>query len=171
MKRTIVLTALFICVFFSLVFAGDVIKGPLPEKLPSPEKCAACHNVPQISNELSQSGHKDLKCFDCHIPGAIQRAKYESKDCSFKRLGYHDKEGNWMEVKANEVCLRCHEPMGIKNTTEKCWSCHMPEGGVDEIVILKDKTKPRTPDNIRETKKLPHRSHAFKIHIKSGTEK
>ena len=40
-----------------------------------------------------------------------------------------------------------------------------------EIVILKDKTKPQTPDNIRETKKLPHKSHTFKIHIKSGTEK
>lgn len=171
MKKVVMLTLLFICVSFSLVFAGDVIKGPLPEKLPSPEKCAACHNVPQISNELSQSGHRDLKCFDCHIPGAIQRVKYESKDCSFRRLGYHDKDGNWMEVTGNEGCLRCHEAMGVKNTNEKCWSCHMPETGVDELVILKDKTKPQTPDNIRETKKLPHRLHFLKVHSRSGAEK
>lgn len=171
MKKTIGLTILFVCVAFSLCFANETIKGPLPEKLPPPEKCAACHNIPQMSNELSQSGHKDLKCFDCHLPGAIQRAKYESKDCSFKRLGYHDKEGNWVEVKENEACLRCHKSKGIKNTSEKCWSCHMPEAGVDEVVILKDKTKPRTPDNIRETKKLPHKSHIFKTHDISVKEK
>ncbi|MFZ6016295.1 MAG: hypothetical protein ACOYU0_01515 [Nitrospirota bacterium] len=101
----------------------------------------------------------------------VQRIKYESKDCSFYRLGYHDKDGNWIEVKGNEGCLRCHEPMGIKNTTEKCWSCHMPESGFDEIIILKDKTKPRTPDSIREIKKLQHKSHIFKIHLKEGIER
>ncbi|MEW6418020.1 MAG: hypothetical protein AB1480_07850 [Nitrospirota bacterium] len=171
MKKTIAFTLLFICVSFSLCFAGDVIKGPLPEKLPPPEKCSACHNVPQQIKELSQSAHKDLKCLDCHIPGGVQKIKYELKDCDFRRLGYHEKEGNWIEVGGNEGCLRCHEAMGIKNTNEKCWSCHMPEAGIDEIIILKDKTKPITPDNIRETKKLSHRSHAFKIHTKGGMEK
>jgi len=171
MKTIIVFTALFVGVCFSPVFAGEVIKGPLPETLSPPEKCSACHNIPQQIKELSRSAHKDLKCLDCHLPGAVQRVKYESKDCGFSRLGYHDKDGNWMEVTGNEGCLRCHEAMGIKNTNEKCWSCHMPEMGLDELIILKDKTKPQTPENIRETKKLAHRSHTFKVHIKSGTEK
>lgn len=166
MKKIIGIMALFICIAFCPCFADDVIKGPLPEKLPPPEKCSACHNAPQQIKELSQSSHKEMKCLDCHLPGAVQRVKYESKDCSFKRLGYHDKDGNWIEVGGNEGCLRCHEAMGIKNTTEKCWSCHMPESGIDEIIILKDKTQPVTPDNIRETKKLSHRSHLFKIHLK-----
>jgi nitrate/TMAO reductase-like tetraheme cytochrome c subunit len=171
MKKIIGFMTLFIFIAFCPCFAGDVIKGLLPEKLPTPEKCSACHNIPQQIKELSQSAHKDMKCFDCHLPGAVQRVKYESKDCSFKRLGYHDKDGNWIEVGGNEGCLRCHEAMGIKNTNEKCWSCHMPEAGVDEIIILKDKIQPVTPDNIRETKKLPHRSHTFKIHPKGGIEK
>jgi hypothetical protein len=33
MKKTIVFTALFICTTFGPVFAGEVIKGFLPEKL------------------------------------------------------------------------------------------------------------------------------------------
>ncbi|MEW6214832.1 MAG: hypothetical protein AB1478_06455 [Nitrospirota bacterium] len=171
MKKVIVLTALYICICFCLVYASEIIKGPLPEKFPPPEKCSACHNVPQTSKELSQSAHKDLKCLDCHLPGVVQRIKYESKDCGFYRLGYHDKEGNWLEVTKNEGCLRCHAAKGIKDTTEKCSACHMPEAGIDEIVILKDKTKPRIPDNIRETKKLSHKSHIFKIHLRSGIEK
>jgi nitrate/TMAO reductase-like tetraheme cytochrome c subunit len=167
MKKTIVFITFFISIAFGLVLASEVIKGPLPEKFPPPGKCSDCHNIPQQLNELSQSAHKDLKCLDCHLPEMVQKMKYESKACNFYRLGYHDKDGNWVEVTGNEGCLRCHEAMGIKNTTEKCWSCHMPEAGVDEVVILKEKMKPRTPDNIREIKKLPHKSHIFKIHLKS----
>lgn len=164
MKKTMVFTILFTCVAFCLVYASHIIKGPLLEKLPPPEKCSACHNVPQTYKELLQSAHKDLKCFDCHIPGAIQRIKYESKDCSFYRLGYHDKDGNWVEAIGNEVCLRCHAAKGIKNIDEKCWLCHMTQDGVDKIVIVKDKKAPLTPDNIREINEVPHKSHIFKYH-------
>lgn len=164
MKKTMLFTILFICVAFCLVYASDVIKGPLPEKFPAPEKCSECHDIPQ-TKEILQSAHKDLKCLDCHLPGGVQKVRYESKDCSFYRLGYHDKDGNWIEVTGNEVCLRCHAAMGIKNATEKCWSCHMSQDGVDKIRILKDKKAPPTPDNIREIKEVPHKSHIFKIHL------
>lgn len=164
MKKAMVFTILFVCVAFCSVFASDVIKGPLPEKFPPPEKCSACHDIPQTYKELSQSGHNGLKCFDCHLPGVVQRIKYESKDCSFYRLGYHDKDGNWVEVIGNEVCLRCHAAKGIKNIAEKCWSCHMTQDGVDNIRIVKDKKAPPTPDNIREIKGVLHKSHAFKYH-------
>ncbi|MEW6328420.1 MAG: NapC/NirT family cytochrome c [Thermodesulfobacteriota bacterium] len=170
MKKTMVFTALFICVTFGPVFAGEVIKGPLPEKLAAPEKCTACHKIPQIYSELSKSAHSGLKCLDCHLPGAVQRTKYESKDCSFSRLGYHEKDGNWVEVRGNEVCLRCHAATGIKNTDEKCWSCHMAQEGMDKIQILKDKTKPATPDNIREIKEVPHKSHTFRQHVTGEKE-
>lgn len=112
-----------------------------------------------------KSARSDLKCLDCHLPGAVQRTKYESKDCSFYCLGYHEKNGNWVEFEGNEVCLRCHAATGIKNTDEKCWSCHMTREGADKIYILKDKTAPATPDNIREIKEVPHKSHAFKQHL------
>ncbi len=170
MKKIMLLTTLFICVVFGLVYADDVIKGPLPEKFPPPEKCSACHDVPQTYKELLKSAHKELRCLDCHVPGAVQRLKYESKDCSFYRLGYHEKDGNWIEAVRNEVCLRCHAAKGIKNPAEKCWSCHMSQDGVDKIRILKDKKVPPTPDNIREIKEVPHRSHTFKKHIRNGIE-
>lgn len=170
MKKTVLFTILFICVAFSLVYASDVIKGPLPETFPPPEKCAACHNIPQVYEEQLKSAHKDLKCFDCHLPGAVQSTKYKSKDISFYRLGYHDKDGNWVEFTGNEVCLRCHAARGIKNTTERCWSCHMPQDGVLKLRILKDKKAPPTPDNIREIKELPHKSHVFKNHLRVGTK-
>jgi hypothetical protein len=96
MKKTIGFTTLFICIAFCLVFASDVIKGPLPEKFPPPEKCSECHNVPQTYNKLLQSSHKGLKCLHCHLPGLVQRIKYESKDCSFYRLGYDDKDGKML---------------------------------------------------------------------------
>lgn len=170
MKKIMLLTTLFICVIFGLVYADDVIKGPLPEKFPPPEKCSACHNISQTCKELLQSAHKELKCLDCHVPGAVQRVKYESKDCSFYRLGYHEKDGNWIEAAGNELCLRCHAAKGIKNTAEKCWSCHMSSNGIDNIRILKDKKAPPTPDNIREVKEVPHKAHTFKRHLRNGIE-
>lgn len=139
------------------------IKGPQPEKFPPPQKCANCHNVLQVYEELSAGPHKELKCLDCHIPGKVQRAKYESKDCGFARLGYYEQAGNWIEcADGNLVCLRCHE--GISNSGEQCWSCHMGENGMDEIVILKNKEAPRTPENIRETERVIHRNHTLKHH-------
>lgn len=170
MKKTMVFAALLICVAFCLVYASDTIKGHLPEKFPPSEKCSACHDINQTYKELSQSAHNDLNCLDCHLPGAVQRIKYESKDCGFHRLGYHDKDGQWVEVVGNEVCLRCHAAEGIKNTAEKCWSCHMTQAGVDNIRILKDKKAPPTPDNIREIKEVPHRSHIFMYHFRSGSK-
>lgn len=145
-------------------FAEDTIKGPLPEKFPGPEKCAACHQIKQTHIELKQSPHANLKCLDCHIPGAVQRKKYESKDIAFEKLGYHRQTGHWIETKGNDVCLRCHAEKGISDTKNKCWSCHMPENGVDKLVIVKDKKSPPVQDNIREIKKLPHKSHKFKVH-------
>ena len=141
------------------------IKGPQPEKFPPPEKCANCHNVPLIYEELFQSAHKELKCLDCHIPGKVQLEKYAMKDCSFSRLGYHEKDGNWIEcVDSNKVCLRCHK--AVSNTEAECSSCHMTESGTDEIVIVKDKKAPMTPENIRATKEVTHRKHTLKRHGK-----
>lgn len=163
----------FLLVLFTLgitasgmAFAGG-IKGPQPESLAPGEKCAACHNVGQIYQELLQGRHRGLECLDCHLPGAVQRAKYESKDCSFSRLGYHDREGTWIEcVDGNLACLRCHKELGINNSKEKCWSCHMQVKGTDTIVIVKDKKAPLTPENIRDTKRKPHLNHAFSYHGK-----
>ena len=166
MKKIMLITALLICTGFGLVFADNVIKGPVPGKYPPSEKCSACHNIQQTYKEVSHSGHKDLKCFDCHLPGSVQKGKYERKDRSFYRLGYHKQNGKWEETTGNNVCLRCHKDKGITNTSEKCWSCHMPEDGIDEFVLVKDKKLPPTGDNIREIKKLPHKSHMFKIHLK-----
>lgn len=163
-------TVLLVCVGFCPAYASNVLKGPLPEKLPPSEKCSGCHNVSQIHEEVLQSVHKELKCVDCHLPGCVQKAKYESKDCSFYRSGYHDKDGNWVEATGNEACLRCHKANGISDTGEKCWSCHMPQDGVDKLVIVKDKKMPPTGDNIREIKNLPHKSHIFKVHFKGKSK-
>jgi len=164
MKKISIFLTLFLCIAYWMVYADDAIKGPLPEKLPPPEKCSACHDVPQTLKELSISAHKNLKCLECHIPGGVQKIKYEIKDCGFFRLGYHEKDGNWIETKESEVCLRCHTDKEKKNIVEKCWSCHMPQNGVDKIRILKNKNEPPTPDNIREVKEIPHRSHTFTYH-------
>lgn len=169
-KRHLVWACSFLVVFAlcttcATSYTVGNIKGPEPEKFPPPEKCAKCHNVPQVYEELSKGPHKELKCLDCHIPGKVQLTKYDSKDCSFSRLGYHEKEGNWIEcADGNQVCLHCHE--AVSDTTEKCWSCHMHESGTDEIIILKNKKAPRTPENIRETKKVAHKDHTFKRHGK-----
>jgi len=42
----------------------------------------------------------------------------------------------------------------------------MPEGGIDNLVIVKDKKSSPKGDNIKKLKKLIHRSHSFKIHVK-----
>jgi hypothetical protein len=94
--------------------AGEKIKGPLPEKFPPPEKCATCHDITRTYEELLRSRHSELKCLDCHVPGKVQRAKYESKDCSFSRLGYHDKEGEWIE---------CTDGSPKNNLAKKSWQC------------------------------------------------
>jgi hypothetical protein len=167
MKKSVLFTfLLIICAGCQTVYSGHTIKGPLPETFPGPEKCAACHKISQTSEELKQSGHEDLQCLDCHIPGVVQKEKYKSKNISFERLGYHKQKGNWVEAKENEVCLRCHAENGIEDTKDKCWSCHMSESGSDNLVFVKDKRLPPNGDNIKSIKKLPHKSHNFKVHSK-----
>jgi nitrate/TMAO reductase-like tetraheme cytochrome c subunit len=158
------LTALIVCITAGFVLADSVIKGPQPDELPSPDKCGACHMNQATYNELTQSSHQDLICFDCHLPGAVQQSKYERTDRSFCRLGYHIEADKWHEALGNDVCLRCHEGQMTGETSDKCWACHMPVTGVDELVFLKDKKQPPIEDNIREVKKLPHRSHLFRFH-------
>jgi len=53
MKKISIFLTLFLCIAYWMVYADDAIKGPLPEKLPPPEKCSACHDVPQTLKELS----------------------------------------------------------------------------------------------------------------------
>lgn len=172
MKKIVVtLTAIIVCTFFHTVSADDIIKGPMPEKFPEPEKCAGCHKIKDTNIEIQASPHKDMKCLDCHIPGAVQRKKYESKDIAFEKLGYHQQEGKWIETKGNAVCLRCHAENGIQDTKETCWSCHMPKDGMDELYIVKDKKKPVSGDNIREIKTIPHKSHRFIIHGMTKSKK
>jgi nitrate/TMAO reductase-like tetraheme cytochrome c subunit len=145
-------------------YADNVIKGALPEKLPPKEKCADCHDINHIYKELTESKHKELKCFDCHVPGRVQTLQYSEKEISFYRLGYHQTEGNWLEASGNGACLRCHGDEKRKAMSGECWSCHMNKSGEDSVIIVKDKQKPRTPDNIKEIKKYPHMSHNFKMH-------
>ena len=164
MKGIIFLTGLIVCISSGFVLADNIITGSKPDELPSPDQCGTCHMNPGTYDELTQSSHQDLSCFDCHLPGAVQKSKYERKDCSFNRLGYHIKDGKWYEASANEVCLRCHEGQMTGNASDKCWSCHMPVTGVDELIFLKDKKQPPSEDNIREVKKMPHRSHSFRVH-------
>lgn len=165
MKRVVVLAILFLlCVGSGTIFADEIIKGPLPEKFPGPEKCASCHKIKETNAEVKNSPHNELKCLDCHIPGAVLRKKYESKDIGFEKLGYHQQDGKWIETKGNAACLRCHAEKGIKDTKETCWSCHMPQDGMDELYIVKDKKKPVAGDNIREVKSIPHKSHSFAMH-------
>lgn len=167
MKRFVVLEMLImLCLLSMNASAAETIKGPTPEKFPEPGKCAGCHQIDRTNTELKQSGHSDLKCLDCHIPGAVLRKKYQSEKIAFEMLGYHQQGGNWVESQGNEVCLRCHSEDGIKDTKEKCWSCHMQKSGVDKLVIVKDKKLPPEKDNIREVKELPHRSHKFSMHHK-----
>lgn len=171
MKHLFSLTVLIVCITTGLVLADNVIKGPKPDGLPSPDQCGACHMNQGTYDELSQSSHQDLSCFDCHLPGAVQKLKYDRPDRSFCRLGYYIEADTWYEASANEVCLRCHEGQMTGETSDKCWSCHMPVVGVDELVFLKDKEQPLSEDNIREVKKLPHRSHLFRYHpAKAMTE-
>lgn len=171
MRKVVSLVLLFSAFFCGLVLAAEMIKGPLPEKVPPPEKCAGCHDIQKTYQELLLSSHKDLQCSECHIPGSIQKGKYERKELSFQRLGYHEKDGMWAEVPGNQVCLRCHESNGIKDTKQSCWACHMPEIGKDKVVFVKDKALPPTGENIGEVKEMDHKSHAFKMHPGAKAEK
>lgn len=152
-----------ICSFFisiNCAFGGNFISSKLPvEKLPNPENCAsACHNVGNIYDEFSSSAHKDLECFDCHLPSKVQEVKYNNKeDRGFFRLGYHKQDQTWEETPGNEACQRCHVDQGMAGTNQECWTCHMPENGKDKILF------PAQGIN-KDTKILPHRSHTFKAH-------
>lgn len=160
---------LTLSLFFVLIVAGwtsaeNIIHGDPPEKCPSPEKCASCHVNDRFFNEMRASAHGELTCFDCHLPGVVQKNKYERTDRGFNRLGYYMEDGNWRETEGNDVCLRCHSDKNTKDEGRSCWSCHMPENGEDAIVFQKVKTEPPKGDNIREIKKMPHRSHLFRYH-------
>lgn len=144
--------------------AETIIHGDPPEKCPTPEKCAQCHIEDRFYNEMSASAHADLSCFDCHLPGVVQKNKYEREDRSFRRLGYHIEGDKWHEAMGNDVCLRCHTNENPENVSQSCWSCHMPITGESNIVFQKVKAEPPEGDNIREIKKMPHRSHLFRYH-------
>lgn len=164
MKRVLLLTAIIVFISVCLVFAQNIIKGPGPDECPTSDKCGNCHTNYNTYNELIQSSHKDLSCFDCHLPGTVQKSNYETHDRSFNRLGYYIKDHEWHESVGNDVCLHCHDNQMVKNISGNCWSCHMPIRGVDKIVLMKDKTKPMSEDNIRDVKEMPHRSHLFTFH-------
>ncbi len=167
MKRIILYVIFLLCISFNWVFGGNNIKSNFPvNNLPPPERCASCHKTENIYNEFSSSVHKDMKCFDCHLPAKIQKEKYSRKDRGFYRLGYHKQKQDWDEFVGNEACVRCHDNNVMADSEKKCWSCHMPEKGNDRIFILKNPMKPFGKDNIREVKTIPHRSHNFKVHPK-----
>ncbi|MFW9825944.1 MAG: hypothetical protein ACFFE4_23595 [Candidatus Thorarchaeota archaeon] len=148
-----------------VIFSGDIINCKMDvNKLPSSENCASCHNIKKIYAEFSDSTHKDLECFDCHLISVVQKEKYNEKERGFFRLGYHKQNHEWVETIGNEACLRCHNNYVMDDSKMKCWSCHMPEYGEDNIVIIEDLNKPPTQDNIKKLKTLPHRSHRFKAH-------
>ncbi|MFO7964009.1 MAG: hypothetical protein R6U50_08830 [Desulfobacterales bacterium] len=161
----IVVTAIVFTLTNGVSGEQNTIFGPGPDQCPAPDKCGACHINQRAYDELTQSVHADLSCFDCHLPGLVQKTKYERKDRSFNRLGYHIEEEKWHESMGNDICLRCHDNRVPESASEKqCWTCHMPVTGVDEIVFVKDKKEPPTEENIREIKKMPHRSHYFEFH-------
>jgi hypothetical protein len=64
--------------------------------LPSPDQCGACHINQGTYDEISQSSHQDLSCFDCHLPGAVQKLEYDRPARSFCRLGYHIEADTWL---------------------------------------------------------------------------
>jgi nitrate/TMAO reductase-like tetraheme cytochrome c subunit len=166
MKRIFLYVILIIFISLNLAFGGNIIKSNFPvSKLPPPERCASCHKIEKIYNEFSSSVHKDLSCFECHLPGKVQKEKYNRKERGFFRLGYHKNNDEWIEGIGNEACQRCHVNNGMDDTDKKCWSCHMPENGKDNIFILKDPMKPLIQDNIKEIKIFPHKSHTFIMHI------
>jgi len=164
MKRIFILTVLICCITAGIVLAENIIKGPGPDECPTSDKCGSCHANNNIYDELIQSSHQDLSCFDCHLPGTVQKSKYETQERSFNRLGYYIKDDEWHEAVGNDVCLQCHDNQMVEIISDNCWSCHMPITGVDKIVMLKDKTQPMSEDNIREVKEMPHRSHMFTFH-------
>ena len=149
--------------FVSADSSSDIIHGPGPDKCPKSHQCSTCH-VNDIFSELENSAHSDLSCFDCHIPGVVQSTKYERAERSFYHLGYHIDGDQWQEVNGNGVCLRCHEERASQTMSKTCWECHMAVDGTDEIVFPKVKGEPPVGDNIRAIKKVPHRSHYFKVH-------
>lgn len=48
---------------------------------------------------------------------------------------------------------------------------HMPQEGVDKIIMVKDRALPPTPDNTKEAKEVPHKVHAFRYHLKGEIKK
>jgi len=162
--KKIIFAVFIMFISFNWAFGGNIIISKLPpvSKLPSPKNCAsACHQVGNIYDEFSSSAHKDLECFDCHLPSKVQKMKYSKEERGFFRLGYHKQDQTWEETSGNEACQRCHVDEGMAGTSQKCWTCHMPENGKDNIVFpTQDNTK-----EVKEAKILPHKSHTFKVHI------
>lgn len=171
MKRIffIALTAMFFG--FSPVLADNVLNGPEPDTFPATENCAKCHNISNIYDELSQSPHESMSCLECHVPGTAQQDKYKADERSICRLGYYEGHEKWIETTGNGVCLRCHTDRDSETLEKNCWECHMPVNGIDDFVLVKDKTLPPTGDNIKVHKKFPHSSHVFMVHPKAGKTK
>ncbi len=115
---------------------------------------------------MSRSAHSDLSCLDCHVPGEAQQDKYDAAERDFYRLGCYEGYGEWIETTGNDVCLNCHDDIETSNPEKTCWDCHMPVGGVDDFVLVKDKNLPPKGDNIRLHKRFPHRSHLFMYHVR-----
>jgi len=162
--KQLAVAVLMIFMLAGPVSAENIIHGATPDACPTPDKCGACHANDRFYNEMSASAHSDLTCFDCHVPGVVQKNKYEREDRSFNRLGYYIEGDKWHEAMGNDICLRCHTNQNPENVSQSCWSCHMPVTGEDSIVFQKVKAEPPKGDNIRKIKKMPHRSHLFHYH-------
>jgi len=164
MKKIMIAGSLLFFVSLGPAMADNLIITASARQFPPPEICASCHKVSHIYEELADSGHKDLQCFDCHIPGKPQLEKYKTAETSFTHLGYQTNGKTWVETDGNNACLRCHADMA-QNTEQSCWSCHMPGNGEkDKIVFVKDMQLGPVKGNIDRIKTLPHRSHTFKMH-------
>jgi nitrate/TMAO reductase-like tetraheme cytochrome c subunit len=160
MKKTISFVVFTILISFNVVFGGNLITSQLPvNKLAPSETCASkCHQIGNIYDELSTSVHRDMECFECHLPAKVQMEKYNNAERGFHRLGYHKEGQVWEETPGNEACQRCHADQEMVNNSQKCWTCHMPENGKSHIVFPRQNNK-------KEIKTLPHKSHTFIMHI------
>lgn len=78
--------ALMIFMLAGSVMAETIIHGTALDKCAKPNECGACRANNRFYDEMSASAHKDLTCFDCHVPGVVQQSKYEREDRSFNRL-------------------------------------------------------------------------------------
>lgn len=121
---------------FGILMVALFVPGGVMDRTSTPAFCGSCHTMDKQYEHWFMTGlHRTVSCTDCHLPhtGPLRYYTWKAIDGTkdvvffYGRLYSDDTRitSHGASV-VQENCLRCHEHMVSRITTDgrTCWSCH-----------------------------------------------